>query len=160
MIKVVENTPLQNWFKVSIDKENMEVLVNSYHHQDVKRLAQRFCPMAFAPDGLIEGFYDHEAYNPQEGKFLVGLQFHPERMRLPSSEEFDYPGCPIVYKSDIAAPGFQEYEMSLRLMQMGAAVRNSSSYLRMKLNPDKMLPSNVLGAMSTGQLSNLMCAPD
>lgn len=98
MIKVVENTPWQNWFKDSIDKENMEVLVNSYHHQDVKRLAQRFCPMAFAPDGLIEGFYDHEAYNPQEGKFLVGLQFHPERMRLPSSEEFDYPECPIVYK--------------------------------------------------------------
>lgn len=98
MIKVVENTPWQNWFKDSIDKENMEVLVNSYHHQDVKRLAQRFCPMAFAPDGLIEGFYDPEAYNPREGKFLVGLQFHSERMRLSSSEEFDYPGCPIVYK--------------------------------------------------------------
>lgn len=98
MIKVVENTPWQNWFKDSIDKENMEVLVNNYHHQGVKRLAQRFFPMAFAPDGLIEGFYDPEAYNPREGKFLVGLQFHPERMRLPSSEEFDYPECPIVYK--------------------------------------------------------------
>ena len=58
----------------------------------------------------------------------------------------------LFLQSDIAAPGFQEYEMSLRLMQMGATVRNSSSYLRMKLNPDKMLPSNVLGAMSTGQL--------
>ncbi|WRX21833.1 hypothetical protein QQP08_014320 [Theobroma cacao] len=59
--------------------------------------------MAFAPDGLIEGFYDPEAYNPQEGKFLMGLQFHPERMRLPGSEEFDYPGCATAYKEFVGA---------------------------------------------------------
>ncbi|GAB2215552.1 hypothetical protein Drorol1_Dr00019940 [Drosera rotundifolia] len=47
----------------------------------MKRLAQRFVPMAFAPDGLIEGFYDPDYYNPEEGKFIMGLQFHPERMR-------------------------------------------------------------------------------
>lgn len=99
IIKVVENTPLHNWFEGSINKENMEILVNSYHHQGVKSLGKRFVPMAFAPDGLIEGFYDPEAYNPQEGKFLVGLQFHPERMRLqPNSYEFDYPGCATVYQ--------------------------------------------------------------
>jgi gamma-glutamyl-gamma-aminobutyrate hydrolase PuuD len=76
----------------------MDILVNSYHHQGVKRLAQRFVPMAFAPDGLIEGFYDPDAYNPEEGKFIMGLQFHPERMRKADSNEFDYPGCPFAYQ--------------------------------------------------------------
>ena len=55
-------------------------------------------PMAFVPDGLVEGFYDPDAYNPEEGKFIMGLQFHPERMRKPDSDEFDYPGCPAAYK--------------------------------------------------------------
>jgi gamma-glutamyl-gamma-aminobutyrate hydrolase PuuD len=92
-IKVVKNTPLYDWFKDSLEKD--EILVNSYHHQGVKRLAQRFVPMAFANDGLIEGFYDPCAYNPNDGKFIMGLQFHPERMR---TDDFDYPGCPFVYK--------------------------------------------------------------
>ncbi|OMO80299.1 Peptidase C26 [Corchorus capsularis] len=49
------------------------------------------------------GFYDPEAYNPHEGKFLMGLQFHPERMRIPNSDEFDYPGCPTAYKEFVRA---------------------------------------------------------
>jgi putative glutamine amidotransferase len=48
--------------------------VNSYHHQGIRDLAPRFRPMAYAKDGLIEGYYD-----PKEN-FVVGLQFHPERM--------------------------------------------------------------------------------
>ncbi|KAH7847480.1 hypothetical protein Vadar_026535 [Vaccinium darrowii] len=79
------------------------MLVNSYHHQGVKRLAQRFVPMAFGPDGLVEGFYDPDAYNPDEGKFIMGLQFHPERMRKPNSDEFDYPGCPSAYQEFVKA---------------------------------------------------------
>ena len=97
-VKVVENTPLHHWFKDSLEDDKMDILVNSYHHQGVKRLAQRFVPMAFAPDGLIEGFYDPDAYNPEEGKFIMGLQFHPERMRKADSDEFDYPGCPFAYQ--------------------------------------------------------------
>ncbi|XP_021888317.1 uncharacterized protein LOC110807485, partial [Carica papaya] len=103
LVKVVKNTPLDNWFKDSLQEDKMEILVNSYHHQGVKKLAQRFVPMAFAPDGLIEGFYDPDAYNPQEGKFIMGLQFHPERMRRPDSDEFDYPGCPAAYKEFVKA---------------------------------------------------------
>ncbi|XP_057542711.1 putative glutamine amidotransferase GAT1_2.1 [Amaranthus tricolor] len=102
-VKVVENTPLHDWFKESLDENSMEILVNSYHHQGVKKLAQRFVPMAFAHDGLIEGFYDPDAYNPEEGKFIMGLQFHPERMRHPSTDEFDYPGCPFAYKEFVKA---------------------------------------------------------
>lgn len=102
-VNVVENTPLHVWFKDSLEDGKMDILVNSYHHQGVKRLAQRFVPMAFSPDGLIEGFYDPDAYNPEEGKFIMGLQFHPERMRKPDSDEFDYPGCPFAYKEFVKA---------------------------------------------------------
>lgn len=99
VVKVVENTPLHEWFEDSLeDNEKMEIMVNSYHHQGVKRLAQRFVPMAFAPDGLVEGFYDPDAYNPDEGKFIMGLQFHPERMRDHDSGSFDYPGCSMAYQ--------------------------------------------------------------
>ncbi|KAG6759594.1 hypothetical protein POTOM_036078 [Populus tomentosa] len=98
VVKVLENTPLHHWFKDSLEEDKMEIMVNSYHHQGVRKLAQRFVPMAFAPDGLIEGFYDPDAYNPEEGKFIMGLQFHPERMRNEDSDDFDYPGCPSAYK--------------------------------------------------------------
>lgn len=97
-VRIVENTPLHQWFHDTLDDGEKEIWVNSYHHQGVKKLAQRFVPMAFAPDGLIEGFYDPDAYNPDDGKFIMGLQFHPERMRKPDSDEFDYPGCPFAYK--------------------------------------------------------------
>lgn len=67
-ISVVPGTPLDHWYG------QHTLRVNSYHHQGVRRLARRFKPMAYAEDGLIEAYYD-----PRE-KFLVGLQFHPERM--------------------------------------------------------------------------------
>ncbi|XP_073126293.1 putative glutamine amidotransferase GAT1_2.1 [Henckelia pumila] len=102
-VTIVEDTPLDQWFSDSFEDGEREVLVNSYHHQGVKKLAPRFEPMAFAPDGLIEGFYDPDAYNPEEGKFIMGLQFHPERMRRLDSDEFDYPGCPMAYKEFVRA---------------------------------------------------------
>ncbi|KAM7277957.1 hypothetical protein ACFE04_005091 [Oxalis oulophora] len=103
VVEVVENTPLHDWFKDSLEEDQMEIKVNSYHHQGVKKLAQRFVPMAFSPDGLIEGFYDPDAYNPEDGKFIMGLQFHPERMRKEDSEEFDYPGCSAAYQQFVKA---------------------------------------------------------
>jgi len=67
-ISVVAGSPLARWY------QRKELLVNSYHHQGIRNLAARFRPMAHAGDGLVEAFYA-----PAEG-FLVGLQFHPERM--------------------------------------------------------------------------------
>ena len=67
-VSIVPGTPLGEWYS------EPTINVNSYHHQGVRRLAPRFRPMAHAPDGLIEAFYD-----PNAG-FVVGLQFHPERM--------------------------------------------------------------------------------
>lgn len=69
--------------------------------------------MAFSPCGLIEAFYDPDVYNPQEGKFIVGLQFHPERMRHEKDNDvdgthsafetvFDYPGCARAYQVHIS----------------------------------------------------------
>ncbi|BBM97289.1 putative glutamine amidotransferase [Marchantia polymorpha subsp. ruderalis] len=118
-VNVIEGTPLHEWFAESLKKSSTgsELFVNSYHHQGVKRLATRFQPMAHAPDGLIEAFYDPAVCDPEEGKFIVGLQFHPERMRhehdIPiesqTSEElmqesiFDYPECPRIYQEFVKA---------------------------------------------------------
>jgi putative glutamine amidotransferase len=65
--------------------------VNSYHHQGVRNLAPRFQAMAHAEDGLVEAYFD-----PRE-KFLVGLQFHPERMLS------EYTGNREVWKAFAAA---------------------------------------------------------
>ncbi|KAK1324691.1 hypothetical protein QJS10_CPA01g01593 [Acorus calamus] len=229
-VRVVEGTPLHAWFGESLKDGEMELQVNSYHHQGVKRLAERFVPMAFASDGLIEGFYEPDAYNPDEGKFIMGLQFHPERMRgAGQGEAFDYPGCPATYQEFVKAvvayqkkvncggqasamgkgqlkmdqemekkrkvivrsfsiaknmyyaagreahlskepkllevgAEFLESNTALsvqqekRLKQMGATVRNASSYVqRLKVNEEReALARDVMGKMSVEQLSELL----
>ncbi|KAH9321329.1 hypothetical protein KI387_015968 [Taxus chinensis] len=113
-LAVLDNTPLHLWFRDSFNPHNnLQMMVNSYHHQGIKRLAERFKAMAYAPDGLIEAFYDPNAYDPEEGKFIVGLQFHPERMRRNDDDQndretfsasvFDYPGCSRVYQEFVKA---------------------------------------------------------
>jgi gamma-glutamyl-gamma-aminobutyrate hydrolase PuuD len=67
-IEISRGTPLRQWY----GRANMSV--NSYHHQGIARLADRLSPMAHSPDGLVE------AYRDPLHRFLVGLQFHPERM--------------------------------------------------------------------------------
>jgi gamma-glutamyl-gamma-aminobutyrate hydrolase PuuD len=67
-LTIVPGSPLARWYR----RETIDV--NSYHHQGIHRLAPRFKPMARASDGLIEAYYDPRA------RFVVGLQFHPERM--------------------------------------------------------------------------------
>lgn len=67
-IQLVDNTPLFDWY------QQPEIRVNSYHHQGIKVLGEGLISMAYSDDGLVEGIY-----NPAK-KFLVGLQFHPERM--------------------------------------------------------------------------------
>jgi gamma-glutamyl-gamma-aminobutyrate hydrolase PuuD len=67
-ISIVAGSPLEKWYRRNA------LQVNSYHHQGVRKLARRFKPMAYAGDGLVEAFRDPKS------AFVVGLQFHPERM--------------------------------------------------------------------------------
>jgi gamma-glutamyl-gamma-aminobutyrate hydrolase PuuD len=67
-ISIVAGSPLGKWYL------RKTLRVNSYHHQGIRDLAPRFKPMASSKDGLIEAYHD-----PKE-EFVVGLQFHPERM--------------------------------------------------------------------------------
>ena len=67
-VTILPGSPLATWYRQET------VAVNSYHHQGIRKLARRFRPMAHAEDGLVEAYYDPAA------RFLVGLQFHPERM--------------------------------------------------------------------------------
>jgi len=47
--------------------------VNSYHHQAVCNPGRNLRPVAFANDGVIEAVED------TTGRFVVGVQWHPER---------------------------------------------------------------------------------
>lgn len=51
-----------------------EVAVNSFHHQVVDRPAPGLRVVATAPDGVIE------ALEAADGRFLLSVQWHPERM--------------------------------------------------------------------------------
>jgi gamma-glutamyl-gamma-aminobutyrate hydrolase PuuD len=89
LVSIVPGTPLEKWYR----RPTLEV--NSYHHQGVRQLGSHLQAMAHAEDDLVEAFYD-----PRH-RFVVGLQFHPERM-------------------------LEEYEGNWRVWQaFGAAVRQS-----------------------------------
>lgn len=47
--------------------------INSYHHQTVKKLAPDFSIAASSADGVIEAIFRPES------KFVLGVQWHPER---------------------------------------------------------------------------------
>lgn len=84
-VEIVPGSRLEGWYG------RKKLRVNSYHHQGIRRLAPRFQAMAYAPDGLVEAYCDPRA------DFLVGLQFHPERM-LP-----EYAGNARVWKEFASA---------------------------------------------------------
>lgn len=103
-VHIARATPMYGWFDRAA-----EINVNSYHHQGISNLAARFRPMARAPDGLVEAYYDPACYDIPAGRFLVGLQFHPERMQDVSAALdghaplFEYQGCVRPYRDFAAA---------------------------------------------------------
>jgi putative glutamine amidotransferase len=60
-----------------------EIEVNSIHHQGVKNIAPTLKPTAVSPDGVIEAYE-----NRNGGQFLMGVQWHPERMWREFPEQF------------------------------------------------------------------------
>ena len=65
-ITIQEDTPLYSLLKKS------DSVINSMHHQGIKRLAEGLVPMAYADDGIIEAVY------MPGGKYVVAYQWHPE----------------------------------------------------------------------------------
>jgi putative glutamine amidotransferase len=53
----------------------LEVDVNSFHHQAIKRLGQGLVDVAWAPDSIVEGVELADA-----DQFVVGVQWHPEEL--------------------------------------------------------------------------------
>lgn len=85
LITILDNTPLMDMYN------QKEISVNTYHHQGIQKLGNGLTPMAEAHDGLIEGIY-HKDF-----PFVMGLQFHPERMYA------TYLGNKLVFKTFINA---------------------------------------------------------
>jgi putative glutamine amidotransferase len=53
----------------------LEVEVNSFHHQAIKRIGQGLKDVAWAPDTIIEGVELDD-----RTRFVIGVQWHPEEM--------------------------------------------------------------------------------
>lgn len=58
-----------------------EFKVNSSHHQAVKVIGEGLNAIAFSPDGIIE------AISSWDNPFILGVQWHPERMQDSLSEK-------------------------------------------------------------------------
>lgn len=65
-VNIMEESPLFDLLK------KKKLMVNSYHHQAVKRLAPKLTVMAVSDDGVVE------AVCIPKKKFIWGLQWHPE----------------------------------------------------------------------------------
>lgn len=84
-VTVLPGTPFAQW---GIPET---IGVNSCHHQGVHVLAERFAPMAIAPDGLVEA-----AYLPGY-PFGCAVQWHPEFFSV------DDPISRIIFKNFVAS---------------------------------------------------------
>ena len=83
-VSIIKNTPLHSWYNQN------QIQATTYHHQGIQKLGNDLVPMATSDDNLIEA-----VYHPKKA-FVVGLQFHPERM-LP-----EYEGNARVFESFIS----------------------------------------------------------
>lgn len=69
-----------NIHKVMIEKDTLlrsiirkeELVVNSYHHQSIKKIADDFVVSAISMDRVIEGI------ESKSNRFVLGVQWHPE----------------------------------------------------------------------------------
>lgn len=60
----------------TVFQEEDEIYTNSFHHQAIKHVAQGFTITAYCIDGINEG----QEADPETGKEIFSVQWHPERM--------------------------------------------------------------------------------
>ena len=68
-IKVAAGSVLE----IALGVGSLTTKVNSHHHQAIRKIGKNLRPIAWANDGVIEGVED-----TREGRFAVGVQWHPE----------------------------------------------------------------------------------
>lgn len=66
-----------------------EFVVNSWHHQAIKRLADNFDVLAKSDDGIIEAIKHKELP-------IIAVQFHPERMTLELKKPDEVDGIEVL----------------------------------------------------------------
>lgn len=62
------------------DLFGLEIMVNSYHHQSIKKIGDNLILAASAADGVVE------AIEMNNGQFAIGVQWHPEMMMEKSDD--------------------------------------------------------------------------
>lgn len=60
----------------------LEVMVNSFHHQSVKKLGKNLKITGISDDGIIESFE-----GTKKGNLVLGIQWHPEMMAANGNEK-------------------------------------------------------------------------
>ena len=73
-LKIQPSSFLQKLFQLKKNQNN--VLVNSRHHQAIKKVAKDFKVSAYSEDNVIEAI----EYKDSKKLFFVGVQWHPESM--------------------------------------------------------------------------------
>ena len=71
------NITLKNTSLINKIYNSDNAIVNSYHHQAIDRIADCFKVTAYSEDNIIEAI---EWKDPSMRSFLLGVQWHPERM--------------------------------------------------------------------------------
>ena len=101
--------------KALLLKENSELMVNSTHHQAVKKPGAGFEIMAKAPDGTVECIYNAE-------RRILGVQWHPERLipgedalSLERIEKGEDPGT--IPENPAGLPVFRAFKKMIEMYQ-------------------------------------------
>ncbi|HEY3291921.1 MAG TPA: gamma-glutamyl-gamma-aminobutyrate hydrolase family protein [Anaerolineae bacterium] len=72
--EVLHHVTVESGSRIEQIMAHVDVGVNSFHHQAVKRAADGFVVTSKATDGIIEGM------EMPDKRFAVGVQWHPEEM--------------------------------------------------------------------------------
>eukprot|EP00928_Gymnodinium_smaydae_P046592 TRINITY_DN31042_c0_g1_i1.p1 TRINITY_DN31042_c0_g1~~TRINITY_DN31042_c0_g1_i1.p1 ORF type:complete len:818 (+),score=96.75 TRINITY_DN31042_c0_g1_i1:43-2454(+) len=93
---VVESaTPMAEWFDDSLCSAS-SLQVDLCGQEESATLGPGFLKMAMDAGGIIKAFYDHR-YNPDQGQFIVGMEFCPHDI------VFRYLGCTKVFTTFASA---------------------------------------------------------